>query len=283
MSYRCDILLSGSMGNIADVARRSLENHGLKVQSMPFPQNSLRDECGYLRELKKALDKYKPHVIIPIGDVTVLSRFRTYSTSIVPVADANVIELLNSKTECCRLASDVGLPQPLFFNDIDQIDLYPVIFKRDRSFGGTGVRKPSTRQALEQLVSKEKSGSRWLVQEFIEGENYSIDVFMHQDKFEYGCYHSISSKQGMGPSASREIISKQSALSIQLAEYARLLLEPIGFQGVCGLDFIVGNNGRPFFLECNPRFTGGLQTQIDSGLDLPFLWYNMAIDSENKQ
>lgn len=278
--YGCDVLLAGSMGNIADIAMRSLESHGLAVRCMPFAQNTLRDECGYVRELKKALEQHRPHVVLPIGDATALSKFKAANTvhdCIIPVDRPGNIELLNSKTACCGLAAQARLPQPHFFNDIGQIDSYPVIFKRDRSFGGTGIRKPSSRQALEQLISKEKPGAKWLVQEYIEGCSCSIDVFMHNGRFEYGCYRSLASKQGLGPSACRESLPASSELAVLLAGYAGKLLDRIGFQGVCGLDFIVNEAGQPYFLECNPRFTGGLATQLETGVDLPFLWFQMAV------
>ncbi len=273
--FGCDVLLTGSMGNITDVAVRSLEGHGLKVRCMPFAQNTLRDECGYLRELRKSITLYNPHVIIPIGDATALSRFNANSVisdTVIPVDIPENIELLNSKTGCYRLAVEAGIPQPHLFDDIRDIGTYPVIFKRDRSFGGTGVRKPSTRRALEQLIAKEKPDAKWLVQEYIDGQCYSIDIFMFNGMFEYGCYRTLSTDQGLGPSTLREHVDFPG-----LAEYAKRLLEPIEFKGVCGLDFIVDDKDRAYFLECNPRFTGGLQTQLDAGLDLPFLWYNMAV------
>lgn len=276
----CDVLLTGSMGNIADVARKALESHGLTVRCMPFAQNTLRDECGYLRELKKSMSQYNPHVIIPVGDATVLSRFNANSVlsdAVIPVDTPNNIELLNSKTECYRLAAKAGLPQPRLFADIGHIDMYPVIFKRDRSFGGTGVRKPSTRRALEQLIAKEKPDAKWLVQEYIDGQCCSIDVFMCNGMFEYGCYRTLSTDQRLGPSVCREALAAGTKLVGQMSHYAEILLGRIGFQGVCGLDFIMDNAGQAYFLECNPRFTGGLQTQLDAGLDLPFLWYNMAV------
>lgn len=279
-TYGCDVLLAGSMGDIADVAMRSLESHRLSVRCMPFAQNTLRDECGYIRELKKALEQHRPHVVIPVGDATALSRFKaTYKPAdvLIPVDVPENIELLNSKTACCNLAFEAGLPQPQFFTDISQINQYPVIFKRDRSFGGTGVRKPSSRLALEQLISKEKPGAKWIIQEYIEGCSCSIDVFMHDSLFEYGCYRSLSSKQGLGPSACREVMPANSETAVRLAEYAKKLLDRIGFKGVCGLDFITDKAGQPYFLECNPRFTGGLATQLETGTDLPYLWFQMAV------
>ncbi len=44
-----DVLLTGTMGNIQDVVRHSLESHGLSVEHVNVDQNVFRDEFGYHR------------------------------------------------------------------------------------------------------------------------------------------------------------------------------------------------------------------------------------------
>jgi len=296
---RIDVLLAGSMGDIAQIACHSLESHGLMVRCMPFAQNTVRDESGYLRELRKTLEQdFSPSVILPVGDATVLSRlkqsllsgpvsriysyfpYRLIENIAIPVDTPSNIGLLNSKVASHSLALRLGLPVPTVYDSIDAVDSYPVIFKRDCSFGGTGVRKPSDRQALEQLVLHEScSAARkksYLIQQFIPGQDYSIDVFRWKDRFEYACYRPLSRDQGLGPSVQRETVEFP-----ELAQIAGTLLQAIDFQGVAGLDFIVSPEGLPYFLECNPRFTGGLSTQLSAGLNLPYLWYCAAKNNDN--
>ena len=274
--YGCDVLLAGSMGDIAVTVRSSLESHGMTVMEMPFPQNTLRDECGYVRELRKDLSLYRPRIVIPIGDMTALSRFKSVTPDIacrIPVDSPAKIGMLASKVQSSRLAVAAGVRQPRIFDSVDDVMTYPVVFKRDVSFGGTGVRMPSSRKALEQLVYHEHGGL-YLIEEFVHGENYSVDVFRVGRTFEFSCYRSVSNRgiKGAGPSTEREIVDFP-----MLGEYARRMLDRIDYNGICGMDFIVDDNGRPFFLECNPRFTGGLATQIAAGFDLPYMLVQMYL------
>ena len=274
--YGCDVLLAGSMGDIAVTVRSSLESHGMTVMEMPFPQNTLRDECGYVRELRKDLSLYRPRIVIPIGDMTALSRFKSVTPDIacrIPVDSPAKIGMLGSKVQSSRLASAAGVRQPRFFDSACDVMTYPVVFKRDVSFGGTGVRMPSSRKALEQLIDHEHGGL-YLIEEFVHGDNYSVDVFRAGPAFEFSCYRSVSNRgiKGSGPSTERETVDFP-----LLGEYARKMLDRIDYCGICGMDFIVDESGQPFFLECNPRFTGGLATQIAAGFDLPYMLARLCL------
>ena len=67
-------------------------------------------------------------------------------------------------------------------------------------------------------------------------------------------------------------ILRESIEGSDLIAVARKLLDAVDYQGVCGLDFRrEAGTGKAYFLECNPRFSGGLCSQIASGFDLPAL------------
>lgn len=265
----CDILLTGTMGEIADVAKRSLEAHGLVVEVMEFPQNVFHDEFGYCRKLMKSIASLSPAVIMPIGCPLALSRYKPKVPDGIKVAveDEEKIRILDSKVASSRLASELGILQPHFYDSPDDIGESQVVFKRDVSFGGQGVHLPWNKKSLENLIAHQRVGEPYLIEDFIEGEDYSIDCIRWHGEFVYGCYH-VLSQHGRGPSTGRETCEVP-----ELAESARKILDSLDYNGVCGMDFRKGLDGRFYFLECNPRFTGGLQTQIDAGLNLPWLLY----------
>ena len=261
----CDVLLFGTMGQVGPIVRDALAAHGLNVALTEFPQNTFRDEPGYRRELLKAIDGLRPGMIIPIGSQRALSRFRKELPQdiVVPVDADRKIELLDSKVMCSRLAGELGIRQPRIYAGTDEITHFPVIFKRDRSFGGSGVYKPGSREALERLMAAEP-GSKYLVEEYVEGTDYSVDLFRWGSVLHAGCYKSLGSR-GQGPAAMRE-----SVVFPELCEISRRIVEHIDYNGVCGVDFRVNERNEVFFLECNPRFTGGIATQLAAGLDLPY-------------
>lgn len=265
----CDILVYGTMGGIASVAASSLESHGLKVAQVPFPQNIFRDEFGYCRGLQKAVAALHPAMVMPVGCLIAASRVKADLPAgvVLPVDSEDNIRLLDGKVSGSRLAATLGVPQPRIYASPDDMGQKQVVFKRNVSFGGHGVHLPWNRKSLDQLIAHQPKGEEYLIEDFVEGEDVSVDCVRLEGYFRASCYRSLKSK-GNGPSVQRE-----KADFPRIVEYARRMLDYVGYRGVCGFDFRVDTAGNPFFLECNPRFTGGLESQISWGFDIPFvLW-----------
>lgn len=265
----CDVLLVGTMGETGPVAAASLESHGLHVVRVEFPQNIFHDEWGYRRAVANALREWRPSLIMPVGSSLALSRFRSGIPESIRVAveAEDKLRLLDSKVASSALASELGVPQPHMFASADEVGDGQVVFKRDVSFGGHGVHLPWTRKSLIHLIEHQSPGEPYLIEEYIEGTDYSVDAVRWNDTFRASCYRTLS-RNGLGPSSSRELVDFP-----EIESYARLMLDHIAYNGVCGFDFRVDVSGKPFFLECNPRFTGGLATQVEAGFDIPWmLW-----------
>lgn len=263
------VLIFGTMGDIAQVAQQALERDGFEVAAVPFDQNVLRDESGYRRQLLRAIERVRPDVVLPVGNTVAAARLAASSSGWPAFAvDApERVELLDSKLAASRLAARLGIPQPRIFASPDEVTAYPVIFKRDVSFAGSGVYKPSSREALERIV-EHFAGKPALIEEYVEGSDWSVDAVRLDGYFRFSCYRSLASQgsHGQGPATLRELVDAP-----ELGRFARLMLDAVDYHGVCGLDFRVTPDGRPFFLECNPRLTGGLATQLAAGFDIPSL------------
>lgn len=268
----CDVLLYGTMSDIGDVARASLETHGLKVAKVEFPQNTYRDFWGYGRGIHNALLKHSPRLIIPVGDALALSQLRDRIPEGIGIAvdKEENIALLDSKVRTYELAESLGILQPErhFPAGFDTLSTEPelrVIFKRDVSFGGSGVHRPRNIASLKNLYRREE-GLPCLVEDLIDGEDLSVDCVRYGGFFRAGCYVSLGREYTQGPSAQRRSVPCREA-----CEAARTVLDRLDYQGVCGFDFRRTPDGRLYLLEANPRFTGGLDTQIEAGFDIPWL------------
>lgn len=261
---RAKVLVFGTMGDIAEVAQQSLLRAGYEVEAVAFAQNLLRDESGYRRELVRASQRFDPDFILPAGNNIAPARIKsTWSLRPLIITDAaEKVEMLDSKLSASRLAAELCIPQPRFFDSADEVPSYPVIFKRDVSFAGSGVYKPSSREALER-ITEHFAGHPYLIEEYIEGSDWSVDAIHWDGYFRCSSYRTLT-HHGQGPSTTRELVRRP-----DLESYARMLLDAVDYHGVCGIDFRIAPDGRPFFLECNPRLTGGLSTQIEGGFDIP--------------
>ena len=263
------------MGDIAPTVRTSLEPHGLRVESVEFRQNTFRDEFGYTRALKKAVEAFGPKVVFPIGNPLALSRYKSSLPAGVTAAveDEDKITILDRKVPFSCLMSELGVRQPHFYASAEEAEGRDVIFKRDISFGGQGVHRPWNVAALKNLIAHQSPGEPYLIEDFIEGEDWSVDAVRFDDFFRAGAYKVLSAN-GKGPSLQRRV-SEFPALT----DIAHAILDHLDYKGVCGFDFRVDAAGLPYILEANPRFTGGIATQIESGFDIPYLiWKGFAND-----
>lgn len=271
MEGRCDILLFGTMGDIGPVAKSSLQSHGLSVELVDFPQNIFRDEFGYRRTLLKATALLRPSLIIPIGHPLALARVRQELPEHIEAAveSEELIRLLDSKVAFSKLCTELDIRQPFIHTPPYVFEEGTIVFKRDVSFGGHGVYRPKTNAALDQLIAHQRQGEPFLVEDYVEGTDYCVDALRYDGFFRAGVYR-VTESQGSGPSRKRV-----PAALPEIEEIARKIMDHLGYRGICAFDFRVDTNGTPHILECNPRLTGGLATQIESGFDIPYLiWLN---------
>ncbi len=281
----CDILLIGTMGHIGEDVQYCLERHSLDVVRVEFPQNVFRDEFGYRRTLAKSLALYSPAVIMPIGDSYALSRAKDSlpEACCATVDSPEKTALLNGKVSFSKLcetlgilqprryssASETGLPSAEQARKMDRDEIVQIVFKRDVSFGGHGVHRPLSIEALNQLIAHQRPGEPYLIEEYIGGDDYSVDAVRMGSFFSSGAYKALTNN-GNGPSLERRSVDFP-----QLSEIARLIMDNVGYNGLCGFDFRVDSNGTPYILECNPRFTAGVRTQFEAGFDIPSLLYTL--------
>ncbi len=309
-----------SSPDLSDVVRESLESHGLTVIRMPFPQNIHHDEFGYHRALIRTLSEIHPRLILPVGDALSLARFRRVLDSgrsfrlksagggtkaaelprdIVIACDSEEnIARLSGKCSFNALASELGIRVPRTYSsasetglphatggpgtaagpDVGKTSAADIIFKRDISYGGHGVHRPRTVEALERLIAHQRPGEPYLIQDFIPGEDFSVDAVRFPGSFFRASSYRVTSSSGNGPSVERTVLPRP-----DLEETARRIMDGLDCRGLCGFDFRVTAEGVPYVLECNPRFTGGLSSQIAAGFDIPYLLYRMYLDESAVQ
>lgn len=274
------ILLFGTMGDIAPVAAQSMRRAGHEVVQVDFPQNLCRDAAGYRRELIKAIRSAASScaadsdslTVIPVGNALNLARLKPELKLLFPdvffcVEDEAKVGLLDSKVACYEFCESIGIPQPYRYMSLELVpDASRVIFKRDVSFGGHGVHRPQSLESLRNLIAHQSPGEPYLIEDLIEGEEYSVDVVR---KSSGECLS--SSYRSIKPSGNSPAIDREVCKRPEIEALAATVLAKLDYVGLCGFDFIIDHAGHPYLLEANPRFTGGLSAQIASGFDIPAL------------
>lgn len=262
--------MTNPCGRTGEIVARSLAARGLSFHIMERP-NAKKREDWYIRTLKAAVEEYRPRVIIPIFFPEILSAHRDeFPGIIIPLDRPETIKLLDDKLSACELAAALDIPMPGRFLTADEVENFPCVFKRVSGQGGDSVYFPGKRQALDCLLRNAGDPRGFLITEFIEGENVCVDALRWDGFFHAEAYRVLKPK-GKGVSRLRKGIEAP-----ELVEYARRLLDAVDFHGVCGVDFRVDKAGKAYFLECNPRFSGGIESAIASGFDIPYLYYRLA-------
>jgi carbamoyl-phosphate synthase large subunit len=189
--------------------------------------------------------------------------------------DSIGIALPISPAECLRLCRDkqllldkvkgiVPVPEyePLTEGAASRVDSFPRLVKPRLGAGSRGVARITCREDLEALP---KDGSL-LLQEYLPGEEYSVDVYVRRD----GRVVAAVPRERMKIDSGIAVASR--TLNVpEVIESAIRTAQAVGVRGVANVQFKRGADGLFKLLEVNPRFPGTLPLTGAAGVDMPTL------------
>lgn len=173
---------------------------------------------------------------------------------------------------------------------------FPVVIKRDRTWGGTGVVVAKDEgeldagwlritgsinllRALKAAVRDRRPrtaldiafgpAAKVEVQKYIPGPPANRAVLCHQGRVVEGI--SVSALQTAypgGPASVVRVIDHR-----QMTDVAAAITEKLGLSGFCGFDFIIDTDGRAHLLELNPRATPICHLAVADGSHLAAALY----------
>ena len=216
-------------------------------------------------------------VLLPTHDESVIimrHRERFPKELIIPYESEDMLLMLANKAKATNIASKAGVPTPKVYRSVDEVTSYPIVFKTVIGNSAKGVYFPMNREELIGLMS-EHSNEEMLLEEWVGGTDYSVDCVRWDGFYQSSVYHALVTKtDGGGTTTQREIVDVP-----ELEKFAKMLLDAVGFKGVCGLDFRYDPlSGQVAFIEVNARFTGGIATPIVAGFDIPWIVYKLATE-----
>jgi predicted ATP-grasp superfamily ATP-dependent carboligase len=210
-----------------------------------------------------------------------------------PMPAREIFLAASRKDRIARLANQIGVPVPRT-HELEQVAdaealaaqlEFPVIVKGVHSSGSQQVelvRDPARLVAtVERLAALRQNPAMPLpiVQEYIDGHGYgmtalvrrgqTVTVFMHRRLGE----HDVSQGVGLAHGAT----GAQSVDEPELRAAGNAILEALCWDGIAMVEFKRRrSDGRFFLIELNPRFVGSLELAIAAGVDLPWLYAQMA-------
>jgi carbamoyl-phosphate synthase large subunit len=167
--------------------------------------------------------------------------------------------------ECC--AGQVPVPRTERYDQADPESwTYPVIVKPRTGSGSRGISLVESSQALARL----DASADFLIQEFLPGEEYSIDVLADAAGHVVASVPRVRERVDSGVSVAGRTLHDG-----ELERFGAAVATATGLTYIANVQFRRDAAGRPALLEVNPRVPGTLPLTVASGVDMP----RMALDS----
>ena len=254
------------------------------------------DRDGFVAALRKEVERLggKP-VVLTFSDATFLTLY-AYRESLSDVItmvypEEMSIEIAFDKAATYSLARVSGVPTittytPETFEELHTIAealTYPAVLKSRRSVtwkDGVGIFGTASfvhsAKELEQKFATQKQtlGEAPLIQVFVEGEEYGVEMLAEKGKmYAQVVHHRIRSLSPTGGASVLKEVMYEGDLKNILITYAEKLVEKLSWTGPIMVEFKVDADTREVYLmEINGRFWGSLPLSIFAGVNMPVLY-----------
>lgn len=185
------------------------------------------------------------------------------------LAPAGALALTLDKLALIRRCQDVvRVPRTERFDaEVDPAAWdFPVIVKPRTGSGSRGISLVPSEKALAAMTRSPD----YLVQEYLPGEEYSIDVLADRGGHVISSVPRVRAKVDSGVSVAGRTVHDP-----QLEAFGVAVAQAVGLTYIANVQCRRDSGGRPALLEVNPRAPGTLPLTVASGVDMP----RVALDS----
>jgi carbamoyl-phosphate synthase large subunit len=224
----------------------------------------------YIPRLLEICAQEQIKIVIPLIDTELYTlaenrhRFEEIGTQVI-IATPEVIKIGMYKRETYEFfrKNNIDTPKLLSAEDIkDGNYKFPLMIKPDDGSAGKMVFKAENENQLRFFIQYVPNA---IVQEFIEGNEYTLDVFINLNG-ELKCIVPRLRLEVRAGEVSKGLIVKDEKI-IQAGKRVGECLN--GARGCITLQCIVDSNRKIKMVEINPRFGGGAPLSIEAGADFP--------------
>ena len=240
--------------------------------------------------VKRELSRHSYRLLLAMEDETLALLTRHHdeiSKSVYfPAVSHEKLVFAQDKAQVLKLAEAKGIPIPKTWTleDLSQLDdiletlPFPVVIKPRTGSGAVGITYPKTPGAIKsQYLSTHKRFPFPMIQELIprEGAGFGASFLMdEQGRVKASFVHKRLREYPVtgGASTLRESVKHD-----DIREMALTLLKALDWFGVAMVEFKIDpRDGIPKLMEINPRFWGSLSLAIESGVNFPYILYQMS-------
>ena len=268
-------------------------------ESFVYP-SPLSDQEGFSKSIEAAAEALGDRpVIYAFSDATYLSlyahrrKLERVATLVFP--SERSVEIAFNKGATYSEAKMLGVPtiKTYLLENPEEVKrlkhelVFPAVVKPRHSVSwesGKGVF--GTAQFVESLgeledvfrKTKDTTGEAPLVQPFMSGEEYGVELMVQDGKvLAETTHHRLRSMSPRGGASVLKETVGDSTVVEEMREYAHKLAETLSWTGPLMVEFKIDDDSRePKLMELNGRFWGSLPLAIAAEIDFPYLYHNLA-------
>ena len=278
-----------SQSSLAGSSSTSFQHIGI-----PSPKDS---PYSFTKTVEKIASDIGAAVVFPMTEVssrTLLTESPENLLRLLPFSKIQTVDAIADKQELLRLAGQLNIPYPesrLLVRGSEVMSIgvttFPVVLKPTRShylvdgkWLNSSVRVAHSVAELTRIVSSDPvlADHPMIVQDFISGYGAGISALYNQGTpVAFFAHRRLREKP---PTGGVSVFSESVALDGAMLVRTKKLLGSVNWHGVAMVEYRVTPEGEPYLMEVNTRFWGSLQLAIDSGVDFPWLLWQIATEQE---
>lgn len=271
----------------ADIVIKNLKNNGIRVIGCDiYPAEWIADakstdsfyqvpyatqELSYVSQMLSICDKETVDAIIVLTDVEadVWNRHReelkAHSITLCLSGEETML-LCRDKRKMSSFLLEKGLGNPIETVNLLDADIeavpYPAVVKPYNGRSSQGLHYVSSIEEMKSLLTFCEA-EEFVVQPFYKGSIITVDVVRQETTGECAviCRKELL-RTGNGAGTSVLVFTNDTLEAI-----CREIAEALNINGCVNFEFIEGEDGIYRMLECNPRFSGGVEFSCLAGYD----------------
>ena len=278
--------------HVGDSSRLAMSRFSRYCRSFTRLPDFFQQPNEYIDSLAESLDRTGARVLLPcFEDVELVIRHqkRLPADTMVALPALDDWTVAEDKLDYVERVAAAGCPVPKTWciesreelRDLAERLKFPVVVKVRMGNGARGVEIVDDPHKLEKaffgIVDRYRLPiSRWpVVQQGLRGKKYKLDgVFDRGKCVGTGTYRILRCKGAGRFGTSTYRITDEFP---ELTEYCVRAFQALNWHGMFNTDWICDDEGVPRLIDINGRLSGGVAVPTLAGMDLPWLWYQVAI------
>lgn len=267
LGYSIHIELYG-LTSIRDHSRFVYKNY---IEGLPF-----YNEDNFISELNKIIEVNEIDFIFPANDDVQL--FLTKNKELIKAeiltSDLETVKICRSKLETYNYFDKENFV-PRFFENTESISEYPIFAKPDVGQGAKGAKIINNLEELNEILNKDE---KYVICEYLPGEEYTIDCFTDFNGNLRVCKMRNRKRIRTGISVNSEILE----MDDEVLNIATIINNKLKFNGAWFFQLKRDANNKYKLLEIATRISGTMGLSRNLGINYPLLTIYNSMNMEVK-